>query len=101
MPREQALYVLVRKDLAKSSQAVQAGHAVAQFLLDHGTIWRNGTLVYLSVPNETHLLRLKDSMMGKPLAEFVEPDLDNQLTAIAILGNEDSRLSDFSSLPLL
>lgn len=53
---EKKLYVLVRKDLSKSQQAVQGGHAVAEYLL-HGpsTAWSNGTLVYLSVRSETEL----------------------------------------------
>ena len=50
------LYVLVRKDLPKSQQAVQAGHAVAEYLLrGPSTVWGNGTLVYLGVRNEHEL----------------------------------------------
>ena len=101
MPKEQALYVIVRKDLSKSSQAVQAGHALAQFLLENKTEWSNGTLVYLSVPNEERLTQVKASLVGKQMAEFKEPDLDNQMTAVAVLGSKDSRLSEFSDLPLL
>jgi hypothetical protein len=50
------LYVIVRKDLYKSQQAVQAGHALAEYLL-HGppTAWHNGTLIYLGVSNENEL----------------------------------------------
>jgi hypothetical protein len=46
----------VRKDLSKSQQAVQAGHALAEYLL-HGpsTAWQNGTLIYLGVKNENEL----------------------------------------------
>jgi hypothetical protein len=101
MPREQALYVIVRKDLKRSSPAVQAGHALAQFLLDHKTEWQNGTLVYLSVPNEAKLLQIKALLGNRQLAEFKEPDLENQLTAVAVLGSKESRLSDFGDLSLL
>jgi hypothetical protein len=45
---KEKLYVLVRKDLPKNYQAVQAGHAVAEYLLKNPkTKWNNGTLVYL------------------------------------------------------
>jgi hypothetical protein len=50
------LYVLVRKDLSRSQQAVQAGHAVGEYLLrGPSTVWGNGILVYLGVRNEEEL----------------------------------------------
>jgi len=85
------LYVLVRKDLPKSQQAVQGGHAVAEFLLRGPvTFWNNGTLVYLGVRDKHDLEswggRLNDC--GHDVIAFREPDRDNEITAIAVCGAE-------------
>ena len=85
---DKKLYVITRKDLPKSQQAVQAGHALAEFLLteDRGE-WDNGTLVYLGVRNEIELnCTMHDlNYCGVRHALFREPDIGNQLTAIACL----------------
>lgn len=79
------LYVVVRDDLSVPQKAVQAGHALAEFLLKRKTEWRNGTLVYLKVPNEFCLFDLCDKLddYGIEYSEFWEPDMDDQMTAIA------------------
>jgi len=83
------LYVLVRKDLPISYIAVQAGHAVAEWLL-HDQCWNNETLIYLGVENEKELSHWIDKLNFKGIKymEFREPDIKNQLTAIATLGND-------------
>jgi hypothetical protein len=44
------LYVITRRDLGIAYAGVQAGHALAQLLLeDKHEGWDNGTLVYLGV----------------------------------------------------
>lgn len=95
------LYVLVRRDLTPSYQAVQAGHAVAQWMLQYGQTseWRNNTLVYLGVDNEQELDHWKQKLSFKNMewVEFREPDIGNQTTAIACL-NEGKV---FSNLRLL
>lgn len=80
------LFILTRKDLPIPYQAVQAGHALAQWMLENKEHhWQNNTLVYVSVEDEEHLdmwcskLRSK----GQSYSEFHEPDIDNQKTAIA------------------
>jgi len=80
------LFVLVRTDLSTSQQAVQAGHAVAEFLLHgHFSNWGNGTLIYLGVKGlyqlEDWMLKLKS--LNVPFTIFREPDIENELTAIA------------------
>jgi len=83
------LYVLVRADLTPSQRAVQAGHAVAEFLLKHPTTeWRNGILVYLRMRDEEELLDWLDTFCyhGHHHAFFREEDMGDQVTAAAALG---------------
>jgi hypothetical protein len=65
---------------------VQAGHAVAEFLL-RGPFsrWSNGTLVYLGVKglNQLENLKYKLKQLDIKFAEFREPDIGNETTAIA------------------
>lgn len=80
------MFVIVRKDLSKSQQAVQAGHALAEYLLrGPATEWQNGTLIYLGVKGLTQLENLKHKfeIYDIPYKEFREPDIGNEITAIA------------------
>lgn len=89
------MYVLIRKDLSKSQQAVQGGHALAEFLLTYpDNTWSNGTLVYIGVPN---LSVLRDWVvdlenLDKNYVTFYEPDIKQQ-TALAVL-NDGSLFED-------
>jgi hypothetical protein len=89
---DKKLYVITRKDLPKSQQAVQAGHALAEFLLteDRGE-WENGTLVYLAVQGEPELQCTSHNLTSSGIqhALFREPDIGNQMTAIACLGSNE------------
>ena len=82
------LYVLQRKDLPISYQAVQAGHAVAEFLL-YGpeTEWDNGTLIYLGVNDEKDLIKWSEKLSMKQInfVIFREPDIGNQITSLAVV----------------
>ena len=80
------LFVIVRKDLSISQRAVQAGHAVADYML-HSSFsrWNNETLIYLGVKGLHQLENLKRKFENEDIEyiEFREPDLNNEVTAIA------------------
>ena len=90
------LYVLIDANLPLAYQGVQGGHAVAQWLLENpGQTWNNSTLVYLkaNLSKEIYNLDLKRIDYTK----FQEPDLNNQVTAIALQAHDKL----FSGLKLI
>ena len=104
MPRSQAAYVIIRKDLSRSQQAVQGGHALAQLLKEHENSWSNGTLVYLTVPNETELEKMYLELVKSKhqVSKFEEEDRNDEMTAIATYGdNINISISKFPNLKLL
>lgn len=94
------LFVIVRKDLTPSQQAVQAGHALAEYLLHSLNLrWKNQTLIYLGVKDGLQLEKVKYKLenSGIDFYEFKEPDLNNETTAIA----SDQECNLFEKLNLL
>lgn len=88
-------YVIVRGDLSRSQRAVQAGHALAELSFQAGTrlderfrqwVEHHKTLVVLKARDLTELEYYRNLAERKEwiYAEFQEPDLDNQPTAIAL-----------------
>jgi hypothetical protein len=83
---EKKLYVLVSKKLPSVYGCVQGGHAVAQWLLDNPEqSWDNGYLIYLHADVEKWQQKL--DTLNVDYSHFCEPDLDNLLTAIAVLSD--------------
>ena len=103
------LYVLTRNDLGLAYQAVQGAHAVAQFVLDYpNSEWNNGYLIFMAEKDEDELKEWRghlqfdndevyDDRKKVFFSLYYEPDLDNQLTAIAVYTN--GRM--FRKLPIM
>ena len=90
------LYVITRRDLPLSSQAVQAGHAAFQAASE----LRFNThphFVYLTEKNLSRLSSAIRNLTNKNLNMIIwrEPDLHNEITAVAIgpvVSKEDRKL---------
>lgn len=85
------LYVITRNDLSFGQQAVQSMHALRQFTTDHPEIdkcWfeRSNYLGLLAVKDEYELHRLIEKAMQNNIrfSVFKEPDIEDQVTAIAL-----------------
>jgi len=92
MKEDKKLYVVVDSQLPMQVQAVQACHAIAEFMRKYpATTWKNGTLVllkqdfrggrhfYTGLGSRTYYPRFE-------YAEFKEPDMGDRLTAYAAFG---------------
>lgn len=102
------LYVLTRNDLGLAYQAVQGAHAVAQFIYNYpDEEWKNGYLIFLAVEDKDELEKWADKLLDDnyyqpqnkrvPFVVFREPDLDNEMTALAAYSNGRK----FKDLPIM
>lgn len=92
------LYIITREDLSPAYQAVQSAHAVADFIFQHGdvaNVWHNisNYIIILTVPHEADLYAVTQTLRGLNISftKFTEPDIGNELTAIAIEPGDKSR----------
>ncbi len=83
--------VITRADISEGYRAVQSAHAAINFTFEHpgraGPWWRNSNyLVLLETTDEQSLLNIIEQCEFFELKHsvFREPDIDNQITAIAI-----------------
>jgi hypothetical protein len=80
------LYVIVRNDIEMSLQyqGVQGGHALAQWMIENpNQTWNNNYLIYLQTDNIEKLM-FKMDLKNIKYSKFIEPDLGDKLTAIAL-----------------
>lgn len=110
------MYVLIRDDLSEAQQAVQAGHALAQFGLEHPKefkAWQsdNNILIYLAVDNINWWQQVltdggfKHSVFCEPSMHSLEGSglMYNTFgtdTAIAVAPNWTCQYLLFKDLPL-
>jgi len=85
------LHLVTREDLTPGQQAVQAAHAMREFVREHpieDRIWyeKSNTLALLAVEDEKALLALLSAAKERRIScsGFREPDRDDELTAVAI-----------------
>lgn len=85
------MYVIVRKDMSPGDQACQAVHAAFDYSMAHpesARSWHTESnhVCLLEVENEAVLLNLLEEFKstGHRSVVVVEPDMDNEATAVAV-----------------
>lgn len=103
MIKNPRIYTLTRTDISDGQKGVQAGHSLAQYIIDHNPhmkdLWSNGSIINLGLGTEKSLRRWikKFEELEIPYSIFREPDMDNQITSISALHIGDI----FKGIPLL
>lgn len=99
--------MITRRDLSIGTQALQSGHAAIDLQHQHpaeAREWhtKSNYLAFLTVANEQELIKLitKALLTGIKHTIFREPDLNNQITAVAFEATDAARRLT-SSCPLL
>lgn len=85
------LYIIVRNDISPGLQIAQACHAQREFASDYPDLDRewhetHRNIVVLQIPDLKELAALANECerLKIPTSRFLEPDLNNELTAIAL-----------------
>lgn len=101
------LVTITREDLTNGQQSVQSCHAAIDFIFQHpsrASPWHEESnyLVQLVAKDEQHLLKIIASCQMRMIdyTIFREPDLNNEITAIALEPSIATQKIT-SSLPLL
>lgn len=91
------MVLIVRSDLSPGYQAVQPAHALAEFAMTYPEIfadWHKNhkNLVILSVPSEAALQELFTIAQERGIkgVDFREPDINDELTAIALEPSDET-----------
>ena len=92
------LRVVSRRDISFGYQAVQSGHALVQFQHEHpikSKDWYHNSnyLAFLTVKDEEELEKLIRKAEAKEIKHsiFREPDIGNEITAVAFEASDDAR----------
>jgi peptidyl-tRNA hydrolase len=95
----------VRSDLTPGQTLAQSTHAAIEFVMNHldkakNWHYNSNTICILAAKDEEHLKILHQKATELDIASsiFREPDLENSITAIAMLGENSKKI--LSNLPL-
>lgn len=93
------LYLVVREDLPPGRSYAQVAHALTEYAIKYPACFQawyeaSNTIAVLQVPSMEELAKLceRADFESVQKAEFHEPDLNNELTAVAFEPCEQSRL---------
>ena len=94
----QKLYIVTRNDLPISYQAVQSIHAAVDYVFKYQKTlkkWHKSSnvIILLAVKNKTTLIKFikKIRKLNVKYVAFKEPDLKNQITAVALEPSEKTQ----------
>lgn len=92
------MYIVTRRDLSPGFQACQASHAAFTFSVENPDLvqkWHTESnfLVIVTVEDEDALRSLLDEATERGIlsTSFIEPDLDNEMTAIVLEPSLEAR----------
>jgi len=95
------LCVLIREaELTAAQQAVQAGHAVAEWLIAFPDVWQNGILIYTKVPSERDLLSYAAMFDSRDCKYTLYSDIDLGENFTALATADEKALVLTKRLPL-